>query len=257
MPNRVQRFCNLVCCWALTGLSASAQSGQWTTYGHDPQRSGWANDEAAFSPDNVSAMGLVWKTTVPNEPLAMNGLTAPLVVRAIHTQGGERNLAIVAGSSDHVFALDAETGKLVWQTDVVGEEKPPGASTWLCPFALNATPVIDVRNSRLFVVSSDGRLHSVALADGHLLAPPTTFVPPFSKMWSLNYSDGVLYTSLSQDCNNAHSGIVALVRTGSAWTTRDDVLQWRRVRAILLRRGHLGPWWTLGGFCRVRLRCNR
>jgi hypothetical protein len=83
-------------------------------------------------------------------------------------------------------------------------------STWLCPFALNATPVIDSTRSRLFVVSSDGRLHTVGLGDGHELIPPTAFVPPFSKMWSLNYSAGVLSTSISQDCNRALSGIVAM-----------------------------------------------
>lgn len=55
--------------------------GQWTTYSHDPQRSGFASAEHAFSPANVSALGLDWKTTVPNQPLSMNGLTAPLVDR--------------------------------------------------------------------------------------------------------------------------------------------------------------------------------
>jgi hypothetical protein len=136
---------------------------------------------------------------VPNEPIVMNRLTAPLVVRGVFTSDGPRNMVIVAGSSDYVYALEAESGQLLWQLDVGGEEKRPGVSTWLCPFALNATPVIDGTKSRLFVLSSDGRLHTADLADGHESVPPTAFVPPFSKMWSLNYSAGVLSTSISQD----------------------------------------------------------
>jgi hypothetical protein len=113
MPRVLRRFCGLICCWALTTCFASAQSGQWTTYGHDPQRSGSATDEKAFSPRNISHLGLVWKTLVPNEPIVMNGLTAPLVVRGVSTPNGLRNIVIVAGSSDYVYALDAESGKLI------------------------------------------------------------------------------------------------------------------------------------------------
>ncbi len=189
---------------------AFAQSGQWLTYGHDLQRSGVAGDEHAFSPVNVSQMGLAWKTVVPNQPLSMNGLTAPLVVRGVATSSGAKNLVLVAGSSDHIYALDADTGELVWKVDSPPGEPRPKDGDWLCPNALNATPVIDPAKARLFVITSDGRLLTLALADGHELMPPGRFVPAYSKMWSLNYSGGVLYTSTSQDCNNARSGMAAM-----------------------------------------------
>ena len=189
---------------------ASAQSGQWLTYGHDVQRSGIAGDEHAFTTANVSQMGLVWKTVVPNQPLSMNGLTAPLVVRGVTTSTGAKNLVLLAGSSDHIYALDADTGELVWKVDSPPEAPRPKDGDWLCPNALNATPVIDPAKARLFVITSDGRLLTLALADGHELMPPARIVPAYSKMWSLNYSGGVLYTSISQDCNDARSGIAAM-----------------------------------------------
>ena len=189
---------------------ASAQSGQWLTYGHDVQRSGVASDERAFTVANVSQMGLAWKTVVPNQPLSMNGLTAPLVVHEVATSSGVKNLVLLAGSSDHVYALDADTGELVWKVDSPPAEPRPEGGDWLCPNSLNATPVIDPARARLFVITSDGRLLTLALADGHQLMPPARFVPAYSKMWSLNYSGGVLYTSISQDCNNARSGIAAM-----------------------------------------------
>ncbi|HLK31882.1 MAG TPA: PQQ-binding-like beta-propeller repeat protein, partial [Terriglobales bacterium] len=189
---------------------AFAQTGQWLTYGHDPQRSGFASDERAFTPGNVPQMGLIWKTIVPNQPLSMNGLTAPLVIRGVDTPRGIKNLLVVAGSSNGVFALDADTGEMVWKVDSPAQAPPPEGADWLCPNALNDTPVIDPAKARMFVITSDGRLLTLALADGRELMPPARFVPPYSKMWSLNYSRGVLYTSLSQDCNNVRSGIAAM-----------------------------------------------
>ena len=190
--------------------AASAQSGQWTTYGHDPQRSGFATDEHAFSPANVSSLGLEWKTIVPNEPLVLTGLTAPLVVRGVKSENGIKNLVIVAGSSDHIFALDADTGALAWKTDFSANQARPEGGDWLCPFALNDTPVIDQAKSRVFVIASDGRLHILNLADGQPAMPPAQFVPAYAKTWSLNYSGGVVYTSISQGCNHSLSGVVAL-----------------------------------------------
>ena len=186
------------------------QKGQWITYSHDPQRSGFSSDEHAFSVTDVANLGLAWKTVVPNEPLFLNGLTAPLVVRGVKTSSGLKNLVIVAGSSDHVFALDAETGELVWKRDFNLSQPRPQDGGWLCPYALNATPVVDADRARVFVIGSDGRLNTLALADGRPSIPPLQFVPAFSKMWSLNYSDGVLYTSISQGCAHAASGVAAI-----------------------------------------------
>lgn len=187
-----------------------AGRGQWTTFGHDPQRSGWAKDEQTFSPQNVFRLGLVWKATLPNEPRALNGLTAPLVVGNMATGEGVKALVVVGGSSDHLFALDAETGAVIWKVDFPVLGKPNNPSTWLCPNALNATPVIDAERHRVFAIASDGRLHTIALRDGGALRPPVQFVPPYSKMWSLNYVGGILYAPLSQDCNGVRSGIYAM-----------------------------------------------
>jgi outer membrane protein assembly factor BamB/mono/diheme cytochrome c family protein len=189
--------------------AASGQIGQWTTFGHDPQRSGYADDEHALTRSSIASLGLQWKTVVPNEPLFLNGLTAPLLIRGVKTATGAKNLLLVAAASDQVFALDADTGDLLWKADFPGSQpRPPGE--WLCPTGLNATPVIDINHARAFVISSDGKLHSLRLSDGLAAMPPAQFVPSYSKMWSLNYAGGVLYASLSQDCNHAKSGVVAM-----------------------------------------------
>ena len=52
-------------------IAASAFAGDWLTFGHDPQRTGWAFEETRLSPDNVSKLTLSWKTTLKNEPFVL------------------------------------------------------------------------------------------------------------------------------------------------------------------------------------------
>lgn len=185
-------------------------TGDWLTFGHDPQRSGWSRDEKTFRRENASQLRLVWQAALPNEAHVLTGLTAPLVVRQVETERGVRDLVIVAGSADRLFALDARDGDLVWSVEFTTKEKPRRPMHWLCPNALNATPAIDLSGKRVWAVASDGRLYSLSLSNGKQLQAPLRFVPPFSKMWSLNYVGGAVYTTLSQDCNEARSAVAAI-----------------------------------------------
>ncbi len=194
---------------ALLAAPLAAQRAQWLTFGHDPQRSGWTREETAFTPQSVPRLTLLWKAQLANQPRSLNGLTAPLIAN-VATPHGREAMVFVAGSSDHLFALAAATGKTVWQDDFVATQKAPDAGMWLCPNALNDTPVIDAARQRLFIIAADGRLHTVALADGTEIGKPFRFVPAYSKMWSLNYVDGTLYTSISQGCAGAVSGVAAV-----------------------------------------------
>jgi outer membrane protein assembly factor BamB len=204
-----------------SGVNAASgpRTGAWLTFGHDSQRSGWSPDEESFTPQNVSRLRLVWKAALPNKPRELAGLTAPLVAKDVETKDGRRDIVIVAGSSDHMFALDARDGALVWNVDFEVKEKPRQADNWLCPNALTATPTIDATRGRVFVVASDGRLFSFFLANGKELAPAIGFLPAFSKMWSLNYVNGIVYSTLSQECNDARSAVVAMSADGPGHVT--------------------------------------
>lgn len=203
-----------IACTVLLVVSAAlvlaGQTGQWLTFGHDPQRSGWARDEHTFSPTNVANLGLAWSVSLPVTPRSLTALTAPIVIKGVGQPGRARDEVIVAGASDHVFALDAHNGAILWQRALPIAAKMPSPGMWLCPNNLNDTPVADPKHGRLFVIAADGRLDTLSWLDGHSLLPPLRFVPPYAKMWSLNYVDGVLYTSVSQDCNDAHSAVYAM-----------------------------------------------
>src|SRR5215208_2150451 len=123
---------------AAMARQSADQRSEWTSAAYDVQRTGWNRAEQTLSPGNVSGMGRVWKTLLPNTPHVLAGLTPPLVVSR-----GDRQLVIVGGSDNHVFALDADTGERVWQADFPTDAKPSAPDDWLCPNGLTATPVID------------------------------------------------------------------------------------------------------------------
>ncbi len=216
------------------GLAVRARAGNWLTFGHDPQRTGWARGEDTLSVKNVSHLELKWKVQLKNQPLSLTALTAPLVATHVTTPQGVKTLVYVAGSSDHVFALDANTGKLVWSVTFHSPVVPKNPGMWLCPNNLNATPTIDRRAGLIYVLGADGRLYGLGLGTGRIKFGPIQFVPPYTKDWSLNLVHGIIYTSVSQDCSETQSGIYAMdVRHPMRPVIRD---------LLVAKRGGAGIW---------------
>ena len=184
----------------------------WLTYGSDPQRDGWAKSESILTGDNAKNIKLEWQAHLDNASKELNSLTAPLVVEQLVTPRGFKDAVIVAGASDNVYAIDSDTGKIMWKKTFTVAGKPKSPSGFLCPNALNATPVIRSAFGKwtVYVVASDGKLHSLNAVDGEDRMPPIQFVPPYSKPWSLNLVGDVIYTTLSPGCNGSTSGVYSL-----------------------------------------------
>lgn len=194
---------------------APLPAGQWPTFGGNPQRDGWARDETILTHDNVKLMKPVWKVHIDSPLKEMNGLTAPVVADNVLTAQGHKDIVVVAGGDDTVDGIDIDTGKVLWHKHFMSEAKPKQKPGWLCPNALNATPVIQFggispRDRSVLAVASDGKLHSLNIVNGEDRMPPVAFVPEFSKNWSLNLVDNVLYTATSQGCNGAKSGVYSM-----------------------------------------------
>jgi hypothetical protein len=192
---------------AATGISFA----DWPTFGGDPQRTGWAKNEKIINKENVHTLELKWKRRLENKPKELTSLAAPIVADQIKSAQGIKEYVIVAGSSDNLSAIDADSGKLVWRKTFTVSGSPARKPDTLCPYALNATPV--VQNGRpkvLYAISSDGKLHALSLVDGEDRFPPKSFVPAFSKNWSLNLAGGVLYSAISQRCNAVLSGVYSM-----------------------------------------------
>jgi outer membrane protein assembly factor BamB len=206
------RFLGSAALLFLTLHSALAQrpAGDWLTFGADPQRTGWAKAETHLSKENAANLELKWKTQLDNAPTEMSSLTAPLVVENVITPRGFKDLLFVAGSSNNLYAIDTDTGKVFWKRSFTVDLKPKSEPRWLCPNALNATPVVDKKSRTIYLITSDGKLRGLNIVNGEDRFPPAQFVPPFSKNWSLNLVDGVIYTTISQGCGGARSGVSAM-----------------------------------------------
>lgn len=191
-------------------VSGSLGGADWTTFAHDPQRSGWAFEETTLRRDNVAHLELKWKAQLKNEPRSLTALTAPVVATDTSTPQGIKTLVYVAGSSDQFFALDADNGNVVWSRAFDTHVLPKNEGMWLCPNGINATPTIDRNRGMVYVIAVDGRLYGLDLGTGQTKFGPVQFVPPFSKNWSLNLIGGVIYTALSQGCGGAQSGIYSM-----------------------------------------------
>ena len=192
--------------FSLPGLAIAAD---WATFGHDPQRSGWAFEERAVSPANVSGLKLLWKTKPNNDSYSLFALTAPVVAGGVMTSRGLTDVAYVAGITGKLFALDAGTGELLWTyvfRPLALPVKGGLQGTIYCPLGITATPVIDRSTSTLYAIAADGALYGFDLGTGKIRYGPVQFVTPYSKNWSLNLLDGTIHTVLAQGCGGGFSG---------------------------------------------------
>ena len=200
--------------WLLPGVgwAQSGASRDWLTWGGDAARTGWAKAETTLSRDNIDRLELKWKTQLdnPSGVGVLSPLTAPVAIENVRTVQGSRTLVFVVGSQDIVYALDGASGKVVWQKSFPNEMKPAQEAGVNCPNVQNSTPVIDREAGILYVISSDGKLRGLSLADGKERIAATDFVKPFSRNWSLNLIDGVVYTTVARGCGGAQSTITGM-----------------------------------------------
>jgi hypothetical protein len=116
----------------------------------------------------------------------------------------------VVGSDDTVYAIDSETGEVTWKKRFPNSLSPKESAMWQCSNTQNATPVIDKEAGIIYVSTSDGKLRGLSLLDGEERMHPADFTPPFSRNWSLNLIDGVIYSSTGRGCGGAMSHFIAM-----------------------------------------------
>jgi outer membrane protein assembly factor BamB len=188
---------------AAAGLSVAAD---WPTDGGNPQRTAWQQHETILNKSNVGNMKLLWSVKLDNVPRQMHSLFPPLIADQVKTNGGDKQIAVEAGSSDNLYGIDVASGKVIWSKhfDYQNERPQQPGRDPLCPGGLVATPVLgepDPSGARLvYAASSDGRLHTLSVADGEDKAPPVPFLPPNAKAYALNLFDNYVYSTTAQGC---------------------------------------------------------
>jgi outer membrane protein assembly factor BamB len=198
---------------AVLGAGAAPRAIDYLTEGGDNARTGWLRNERVFTRDTVRTTRLLWKLTLDTPPREMHNLFPPLIVEKASVGGATREVAVVAGVSDTLFAIDVASGSPLWKTTLESLVPAGGTSNTFCPGGQTAVPVIAPGAAQgryvIHALGGDGRLHQIDLADGRELGPPEKFLPPNAKVFSLNLHQDVLYTSVAQGCGGVPNAFAA------------------------------------------------
>jgi len=204
---------------------AAAAPDEWTTWGYDAERSAWNRGERRLDKKNVSGLKIQWtrKLSTPPADVVLSTLTSPIIAADVETPHGTRNILYLLGADDTLFAIDADSGAPLWQKTFPNPIKARKNATWLCPNTANATPVVDKARGLIFVIASDGKLRALSLGDGSEKMAPTEMVAPFTRAWSLNLIDDIVYTTSGRACGEVQdprsamaTAVAPIVRRGTA-----------------------------------------
>ncbi len=175
--------------------SAAGTSADWLTGFHDPERSNNASAETTITTATAKNLAPLWATTLDGKITSQ-----PLYAGSLTVAGGTHNVVFAATDANSLFAVDADLGSVLWQRNFGAQANNisiPGG------FGIIGPPVIDRANGRLFLVSDDGLLHTVALATGTDLAAALSVIaqPLTNKVWgALNKLGNNLYIATGSDC---------------------------------------------------------
>ncbi len=219
---------------AVACVAGAQGRSNWNNSGGDAQHTGWERADTRISKDTVKDLQLLWKMKLENQPKGPHPLQPPALMGQLISYRGFKELAFVASSSDIVYAIDADLGKLFWQKHLEYANLQPqsSASSWACPGGLTAMPAMPTPAARgpapapgaassgrgpaaapaprgpftpigvasVYAISSDGRLHRLNTSTGDDVAQPMGVLPANARLQNLTIERNAIYTTTSQDC---------------------------------------------------------
>src|SRR4030095_15239616 len=143
--NQMRRLIVLLAIVVAMPMVALTQPGrggsQWLTAFGDAQRTSWIRADDKISVDALSKPGfdLQWKTKLNNQPRGVNGLSHGVSASGVTLFVP---MSLVTGSSNNVYAIDNDTGYIVWQRRFAGTMP---TSTPACPGGISSAATRIVR----------------------------------------------------------------------------------------------------------------
>ena len=147
-----------------------------TTYHNDNARTGQDTAETTLTPANVNSnqFGKLFSTTVDGYVYAQ-----PLYMPNVNIAGGTHNVLYVATEHDSLFAIDADSGAVLWQQSFINPSAgitTASSSDVACgdlvpEIGITSTPVIDPATGTIYLVAKTKengnffqRLHALDIA---------------------------------------------------------------------------------------------
>ena len=140
------------------------------SFHHDPQRTGWNDQETTLAPASVSgpAFGLLWESPALDDVDGQKAhlYASPLYVDRVAITAGEHAggvfpVVVAASNNGYVYAInaakagDVAAGRILWRTRLATPCRLQLAPLDAVPTGVLATPVIDVKRGRIYVTSCD------------------------------------------------------------------------------------------------------
>src|SRR5262249_59344163 len=103
------------------------------------QRSSWVRTDAKISKETMRKPGFqsLWKMKLKNDPRQLNSLTPPVTLERLIGYRGFRMLGFVGGSSDRIFVIDTDLGRMEWEKQLASAA-PPQVASPECPGGMTA-----------------------------------------------------------------------------------------------------------------------
>jgi len=128
-----------IACLVAWAGDAKAQRGvDWMTSNGDAQRSAWVRADAKISKESLQdpkgkrGFQFLWKLKLDNKPRQLNSLAPPATLERLIGYRGFRMLGFVGGSSDAIFTIDTDLGRMEWEKRLASTA-PSQAGTLACP----------------------------------------------------------------------------------------------------------------------------
>ena len=232
------RLCLLVLVACFASLSSAFAQLPFVTSRGDNARDGANTHESLLTPANVNVNSFGRLFSVPVDYVVM---AQPLYVPNVNIPGqGTHNVVYVVTQMDSVYALDAETGALLWHASMLnvggttasGQYLPCGTAAGFNQEGIPGTPVIDITTNTIYLVAKTllnttvrHHLHALDITTGNekpgspvLIAAQSTsnkgHVMVFESKYQKNRPgllllNGVLYLGFGSNyCNDKDSGWV-------------------------------------------------
>ena len=147
----VRLFCMLL----LAGGASAQTMVPWLTRSADNARSGWNAHETVLTQASVGAKGIVRRTIIPLVGDARGMEAQPLILPAVQTAQGVKDVLVLPSMANVVRGVDAHDGSAIWQVTLGA---PVNGSAKIDMHTINqhwgclSTGVIDPDTQRLYQV---------------------------------------------------------------------------------------------------------
>jgi putative pyrroloquinoline-quinone binding quinoprotein len=235
---------------AKPATGAGSPSGDWAQFGDNTEHSGAGPADTGITAANVGRLRL--------RSVTIDGIadSAPVELHDVAVRGTRRDVIAVTTSYGKAIALDATTGRRLWEFNPAGVNSTPGN-----PQVTTASPAADPDRRYIYSASPNGIIHKLSVSDGRQVwSRVISFDPVHEKIASsltvsgrwvvavtagyfgdappydghvvmIDRSSGRIDHVWNTECSNRHQLIRA--SSCSVTNTRGDDALWGRAGAVI------------------------